>query len=71
MPRLAGDPAQLIIAAMIANAVLALPMAMLVRRDFARLGRVSWTMAIWTGAAMQGDALAIFVLAVVDRGGAL
>ncbi|MAI91791.1 MAG: hypothetical protein CBB65_15260, partial [Hyphomonadaceae bacterium TMED5] len=69
MPALPQDPAQWLVAAMIANAVLVLPMALLVRRDFVRLGRVSWPMAIWTGAAMHGHALASFALAFVDRGG--
>ena len=57
-------------AIMIANAVLALPMAVLVKRDFARLGRVSWPMAIWTGLAMHGHALAAFAVAWLDRGSA-
>ena len=57
-------------AIMIANAVLALPMAVLVKRDFARLGRVSWPMAIWTGLAMHGHALATFAVAWLDRGSA-
>lgn len=69
MPALPNDPAQWLVAAIILNAVLALPMALLVRRDFARLGRVSWPMAIWTGAAMHGHALASFVLAWIDCGG--
>ena len=53
---------------MIANAVLTLPMALLVKRDFARLGRVSWPVAIWTGLAMHGHALATFAIAWLDRG---
>ena len=59
-----------LMAIMIANAVLALPMALLVKRDFARLGRVSWPVAIWTGLAMHGHALATFAMAWLDRGSA-
>lgn len=50
------------------NAALALPMALLVKRDFARLGRVSMPMALWTGAAMHGNAALVMALAFVDRG---
>lgn len=50
------------------NALLALPMALLVKRDFARLGRVSRFMAVWTGAAMHGNALVTMALAWIDRG---
>lgn len=55
---------------MIANAVLALPMALLVKRNFARLGRVSGPVAVWTGFAMHGHALATFGIAWLDRGSA-
>ncbi len=53
---------------MLANALLALPMAMLVRRDFKRLGRVSGLVAIWTGIAMHGHAIATLMIAWIDRG---
>lgn len=55
---------------MIANAILTLPMALLVKWDFARLGRVSWPLAIWTGLAMHGHALATFGIAWLDRSSA-
>ncbi len=53
---------------MLANALLAIPMALLVRRDFSRIGRVSWPIAIWTGIAMHGHALATLIIAWIDRG---
>ena len=59
-----------LITMMVANAILTLPMALLVKRDFARLGRVSWSVAIWTGLAMHGHALATFAMAWLDRGSA-
>jgi protein-S-isoprenylcysteine O-methyltransferase Ste14 len=55
---------------MIANALLTLPMAVLVKRDFLRLGHVSLPMAVWTGAAMHGHAIATFVMAWSDSGSA-
>ena len=51
-----------------ANAALAVPMAFLVRRDFARLGRVSVAIAVWTGVAMHGNAALVIMLAWIDRG---
>ncbi len=50
------------------NAALSIPMAMLVKRDFAERGRVSLPMAVWTGAAMHGNALLLFAIAWFDRG---
>lgn len=50
------------------NAALSIPMAFLVKRDFRKLGRVSVPMAIWTGAAMHGNALLLFAIAWIDRG---
>ena len=51
-----------------ANAALAVPMAFLVKRDFARLGRVSVAIAVWTGVAMHGNAALVIMLAWIDRG---
>ncbi len=51
-----------------ANAALAVPMALLVKRDFRRLDRVSMFMAVWTGAAMHGNAAFVMALAWLDRG---
>jgi len=56
----------LILAAL--NAALSIPMALLVKGDFAKRGRVSVPMAIWTGAAMHGNALLLFAIAWLDRG---
>jgi protein-S-isoprenylcysteine O-methyltransferase Ste14 len=50
------------------NAALSIPMAMLVKRDFAERGRVSLPMAVWTGVAMHGNALLLFAIAWFDRG---
>ncbi|WP_428408646.1 methyltransferase family protein [Hyphococcus sp.] len=50
------------------NAALSIPMAMLVKRDFAERGRVSLPMAVWTGAAMHGNALLLIATAWFDRG---
>jgi len=58
--------ALLILAA--ANAALSIPMAMLVKRDFSKCGRVSIPMAVWTGAAMHGNALLLLAIAWFDRG---
>ena len=58
--------AVLILAAV--NAALSIPMAMLVKRDYSKRGRVSIPMAIWTGAAMHGNALLLFAIAWFDRG---
>lgn len=55
---------------MIANAFLAVPMALLVKRAFEKQARVSWPMAIWTGIAMHGHACATFAMAWLDRGSA-
>jgi len=51
-----------------ANAVLAIPMMLLWRRDFARLGHVSPFAAAWSGVVMHGHALITFALAWIDRG---
>ncbi len=59
---------QIAILVALVNAALVLPMAILVRRDFARIGRVSWRVAIWTGIAMHGHALIAFGVAWIDRG---
>ena len=58
--------AVLILAAV--NAALSIPMAMRVKRDFSKRGRVSIPMAIWTGAAMHGNALLLLAIAWLDRG---
>lgn len=58
--------ALLILAAV--NAALSIPMAMLVKQDFSKRGRVSMPMAVWTGAAMHGNALLLFAIAWFDRG---
>lgn len=50
------------------NAALSIPMAMLVKRDFAERGRVSLPMAVWTGVTMHGNALLLFAIAWFDRG---
>ena len=57
-----------LLAAIVVNAVAALPMAVLIRRDFRRIGRVSMIMAIWSGIAMHGHALATFAMAWLDQG---
>jgi len=51
-----------------ANAAFSIPMAMLVKRDFSKRGRVSIPMAVWTGAAMHGNSLLLFAIAWFDRG---
>ncbi len=50
------------------NAVLSIFMARFVIRDFQRIRRVSVPVAIWTGVAMHGHALATFAMAWIDRG---
>jgi protein-S-isoprenylcysteine O-methyltransferase Ste14 len=50
------------------NLAVSIPMALAVKRDFTSLGRVSFPVAIWTGAAMHGHALVTFLLAWHDRG---
>ncbi|MEQ8750151.1 MAG: phosphatidylethanolamine N-methyltransferase family protein [Amphiplicatus sp.] len=60
------EKALLILAAV--NVALSIPMAMLVKRDFSKRGRVSIPMAVWTGAAMHGNALLLFAIAWFDRG---
>ena len=59
---------QFLVIVALANSVLVLPMALLVRRDFKRIGRVSWPVAIWTGVAMHGHALIAFAVAWFDQG---
>jgi len=59
---------QVLVLIALANAALVLPMAILVKRDFARIGHVSWPVAIWTGIAMHGHALIAFSVAWFDRG---
>ncbi len=54
--------------AIIVNAILLIPMALLIKRDFASIGRASWPLAIWSGAMMHGHALATFAVAWFDRG---
>ena len=68
MPTL--EPLPLLNAAIATNAALAVPMALQVRRDFARIGRASRPMAIWSGIAMHGHALATLLVAWLDRGSA-
>ena len=50
------------------NALSAVPMALRARRDFARLGRLSLPVAIWTGVAMYVHPAVTFALAWLDRG---
>ena len=50
------------------NVLSAVPMALLARRDFARLGHISLPVAIWTGAFMNVHAAVTFALAWLDRG---
>lgn len=59
---------ELLIVVAAANAVLAIPMAFFVKRDFARLGRVSMPTAVWTGAAMHENAVLVLALGWTDRG---
>ena len=62
------DPKTVLAAAMAANAFLTAPLALLIKRDFRRLGRASWAAAVWSGIAMHGHALATFAIAWLDRG---
>ena len=62
------DPKTVVAAAMAANAFLTAPLALLIKRDFRRLGRASWAAAVWSGIAMHGHALATFLIAWLDRG---
>ena len=50
------------------TALAAVPMVLRVRRSFARDGRLSLPIAIWTGAAFYGHAAVTFALAWLDRG---
>ncbi len=52
----------------LANAVLALPLAFCMARDFARLGHISRPVAVWSGVTMHGHALLTFGVAWIDRG---
>ncbi len=53
---------------LVLNALCGVPMALCVRRDFARLGRVSLPIAIWSGITMYLHGAVTFVLAWLDRG---
>ena len=57
-----------LIAVSILNALSAVPMALRARHDFARQGRLSLPVAIWTGVNMHGHAAITFTLAWLDRG---
>ena len=57
-----------LITILVLNALCAVPMALCVRRDFARLGRVSSPIAIWSGITMYLYGTVTFVLAWLDRG---
>ncbi len=50
------------------NILGAIPMSWLARRNFARLGRFTLPVAIWTGVALYGHAALTFALAWLDRG---
>lgn len=65
-----SDPRTLLTLYVAINVGLLLPMALLIKRDFNRLGRASWPLAIWSGAMMHGHALATFAVAWFDRGSA-
>ncbi|WP_417494459.1 methyltransferase [Maricaulis sp.] len=49
-------------------ALAAIPFMLLARRDFARMGRWSWPVAILSGVLMHGLALSVLGLALSDRG---
>ncbi len=51
----------------LANVVSAFPMACFVKKDFARIGRVSWRVAIWTSITMHGHAIVTFGMAWIGR----
>ena len=57
-----------LLAVSILNALSAVPMALRARHDFARQGRLSLPVAIWSGVNMHAHAATTFTLAWLDRG---
>ena len=57
-----------LIAVSILNALSAVPMALRARHDFARQGRLSLPVAVWSGVSMHAHAAITFTLAWLDRG---
>ena len=57
-----------LLAVSILNALSAVPMALRARHDFARQGRLSLPVAIWSGLNMHAHAAITFTLAWLDRG---
>lgn len=54
----------------LANGVLALALMLAMRRDYARLGRISPLVAFWSGIVMHGHGILTFAVAWVDRSSA-
>ena len=57
-----------LIAISMLNAVCAVPMALRVRREYARNGRLSWPTAAWAGVTGYVHLGTTFALALLDRG---
>ena len=57
-----------LVAVSVLNALCAIPLARRARRDYARLGRTSLPVAIWSGVVMHGHAAITLALAWLDRG---
>lgn len=62
------NPTQVLTIIMVANGLLAIPFGLLANHSFSTRGRLSSTLAVWSGIAMHGHALMTFAVAWLDRG---
>lgn len=59
---------ELLVILMVANGLAAIPFGVAARRSFAKTGRLSPALAVWSGVAMHGHALLTFAVALTNRG---